>query len=109
MKLAALCDQETAVGLRFTGMQDLYIAQPETVQALFQELTKRTDIGVVIITERIAHELGSVLKDFRLHKKLPIFVEIPDKKGKLKDHVDIVSHLIKRAVGIDISKKEEQR
>lgn len=109
MKLAALCDQETAVGLRLTGMQDLYVASPETVQTQFQELTKRTDIGVVIVTERIAHELGNVLKDFRIHNKLPIFVEIPDKKGKMEDHVDIVSHLIKRAVGIDVSKKEGQR
>lgn len=109
MKLAALCDQETAVGLRLTGMQDLYVASLETVQTQFQELTKRTDIGVVIVTERIAHELGNVLKDFRIHNKLPVFVEIPDKKGKMEDHVDIVSHLIKRAVGIDVSKKEGQR
>ncbi len=109
MKLAALCDQETAVGLRFTGLQELYIAEPQTAPALFQELTKRSDIGVVIITERIAHELGTVLKDFRIHKKLPIFIEIPDKTGKMEDHVDIVSHLIKRAVGIDVSKKEGQR
>ena len=108
MKLAALCDQETAVGLRFTGMRDLYITQPGTASALFQELTKRTDIGVVFITEKISHELGTMLKDFRIHKKIPIFVEIPDKKGKMEDHIDIVSHLIKRAVGIDVSKKEEQ-
>ena len=109
MKLAALCDQETAVGLRLTGIHDLYIAQQETTLGLFQELTKRTDISIVLITERIAHDLGNVLKDFRLHQKLPIFIEIPDKKGKLDNHVDIVSHLIKRAVGIDVSKKEEQR
>ncbi len=109
MKLAALCDQETAVGLRFTGIQDLYIVGAQTAPALFQELTKRSDIGVVIITERIAHELGIMLKDFRIHKKLPIFIEIPDKKGKMEHHVDIVSHLIKRAVGIDVSKKEGQR
>lgn len=108
MKLAALCDKETAVGLRFTGIQDIYITQPETLQTQFLELTKRTDIGVVIITERITQELGTLLKEFRLHKKLPIFVEIPNKRGKLADHVDIVSHLIKRAVGIDVSKKEEQ-
>jgi vacuolar-type H+-ATPase subunit F/Vma7 len=76
---------------------------------LFQDLTKRTDVGVVLITEKIAQDLGSMLKDFRIHQKYPIFIEIQDKKGKLEDHVDIVSHLIKRAVGMDVSKKEKQR
>ena len=108
MKLAALCDQETAVGLRFIGVENLYIVQPGTTSALFQELMKRTDIGVVFITESISNERGAMFKDFRIHKKVPIFVEIPDKKGKMEDHIDIVSHLIKRAVGIDVSKKEEQ-
>ena len=109
MKLAALCDQETAVGLRLAGIRDLYTPQGSNLTALFQELTKRTDVGVVLITEKIAHGLGSMLKDFRIHQKYPIFIEIPDKKGKLEDHVDIVSHLIKRAVGMDVSKKEKQR
>lgn len=109
MKLAALCDQETAVGLRFAGIHELFIPQQGTVLPVFQEVTKRTDIGVVIITEKIARELGTMLKEFRIHKKLPIFVEIPDKTGKIEDHVDIVSHLIKRAVGMDVGKKEKQR
>ena len=109
MKLAALCDSETAIGLRFAGVHDLYLTQQETVHAMFQELIKRTDVGIVIITEKIAQDLGNTLKDFRIHQKQPIFVEIPDKKGKLEDHVDIVSHLIKRAVGIDVSKKDKQR
>jgi V/A-type H+-transporting ATPase subunit F len=109
MKVAALCDKETAVGLQLTGVRDCYVPDSKTALTLFSELTKRTDVGVVIITEKIARDLEAALKDFRLHKKSPIFVEIPDKTGKLKDHVDIVSVLIKRAVGIDVSKKEEQR
>jgi V/A-type H+-transporting ATPase subunit F len=109
MKIAALCDKETAVGLRFAGVHDLFIPKQETLIHLFQDLTKRTDIGIVLITEHFAQNLGIELKEFRIHKKHPIFVEIPDKKGKLEDHVDIVSHLIKRAVGLDVSKKEAQR
>ncbi|MBN1860099.1 MAG: hypothetical protein JW840_01410 [Candidatus Thermoplasmatota archaeon] len=106
MKLAAFCDKETAVGLRFAGIHELFIASDDTVIPMFQEVTKRTDIGVLIITEKIAFDLDTMLKEFRIHKKLPIIVEIPDKTGKVKDHIDIVSHLIKRAVGMDVSKKK---
>jgi len=47
------------------------------------------------------------LKDFRLLYSIPIVVEIPDKQGRLKDHTDFVSHLVKKAVGINIDKKKE--
>lgn len=109
MKIAALVDQETAVGLRLAGVHELFIPTQETVRSMFHDLTKRTDIGVVIITEQIAQDLGTVLKEFRIHQKRPIFVEIPDKKGKREGHIDIVSYLIKRAVGIDVSRKEQPR
>ena len=55
--------------------------------------------------KKIAEELGKDLKDFRLINNIPIIVEIPDKKGRKKEHVDFVSHLIKKAVGIEVSKK----
>ncbi|PNX46553.1 MAG: hypothetical protein BV459_06180 [Thermoplasmata archaeon M11B2D] len=109
MKIAALADKETATGLRFAGVHTLVIPTQDTLLSMFQDLIKNDDIGVVITTERIAQDLGATLKDFRIHQKRPIIVEIPDKKGKIDGHIDIVSHLIKKAVGIDVSKKEQQR
>ncbi|MBN1280066.1 MAG: hypothetical protein JXA00_00285 [Candidatus Thermoplasmatota archaeon] len=106
MKIAALCDQDTAVGLRFAGIHELLVPHQDNLITLFHTLIKRDDIGIVIITEQYAAALGTLLKEFRIHKKQPLFVEIPDKNGVLKDHVDMVSHLIKRAVGMDITKKE---
>ena len=105
MKLAAICDKDTAVGLRLAGVQELFIANRNPVKIL-DEVAERTDIGVVFITEKISEEITKYLKDFRLQYDTPIIVEIPDKKGRLGDHIDFVSHLIKKAVGIDISKKE---
>ena len=58
----------------------------------------------MFITEALAEELDKYLKDFRIRNNLPIIVEIPDKKGRRKDHVDFVSHLIKKAVGIEVNK-----
>jgi V/A-type H+-transporting ATPase subunit F len=105
MKLAAICDKDTAVGLKLAGLQELYIPDENPVKML-DEVVERNDIGVVFITEKIAETISKYLKDFRLRYDTPIIVEIPDKKGRLEDHVDFVSHLIKKAVGIDITKKE---
>lgn len=104
MKIAGFCDRDTAVGLRLSGIKEIFIPK-ENEKELWFEIIERDDIGILFITEEIAEILDKYLKDFRLIHNIPIIVEIPDKKGHRKDHVDFVSHLIKKAVGIEVSKK----
>jgi len=103
MKLAALCDKDTAVGLRLAGIQEIYISEDNEVK-LWNQISEIGDIGIVFINEKIAEDLGKDLKEYRLRNNVPLVVEIPDKKGRRKDHVDFVSHLIKKAVGVEINK-----
>ena len=103
MKIVGICDNDTAIGLRLTGVEDLYIPNGDAVK-IWNEISDRTDIGVVFITEKIAEKIGKRLIDYRIRNILPIIVGIPDKKGRRIDHMDYVSHLIKKAVGVEISK-----
>ena len=103
MKLAALCDNNTAVGMRLAGVGELFVPDGNSID-IWNQITEREDIGILFITEKIAEDLGKYLKDFRIRNNIPIIVEIPDKKGRIKDHVDFVSHLIKKAVGIEVKK-----
>lgn len=103
MKLAALCDKDTAVGLRLAGIQEIYVSEGNEVR-LWDQISERDDIGIVFINEKIAEDLDKDLKEYRLRNNVPIIIEIPDKKGRRKDHVDFVSHLIKKAVGVEINK-----
>jgi len=105
MKIAALCDKDTAVGLQFAGIKETYVSK-EDVAKIWNELSNRDDVGIIFVTEKIAENLKRELKDFRLQNNIPIILEIPDKKGRIKDHVDFVSHLIKKAVGVEISKEK---
>ena len=103
MRLAAICDNDTAVGMRLAGVNDLFIPNDNTLD-VWNKITERDDIGILFITEKIAEDLGKYLKEFRIRNNIPIIVEIPDKKGRISDHVDFVSHLIKKAVGIEVNK-----
>jgi len=103
MKLAAFCDKDTAVGMRLAGIYELFIPD-RNILDIWNQITERDDIGVLFLTEKIATDLGKYLREFRIRNNIPIIVEIPDKKGRMKDHVDFVSHLIKKAVGIEIKK-----
>lgn len=104
MKLAALCDKDTAVGLRLAGIQELHVPNGN-VKEIWNQISERDDIGILFITEKISEDLGKYLKEFRIRNNIPIILEIPDKKGRMKDHVDFVSHVIKKAVGVEISKE----
>lgn len=107
MKIVALCDSDTAIGLRLAGITDVYVPKPEEKTAIQLWNTiedEHTNIGLVLITEEIAESLGKQLSEFRLRNLLPIIVEIPDKFGRKPGHVDSVSHLIKKAVGMEIKK-----
>ena len=103
MKLSAFCDTDTAVGFRLAGLNELYISNDNPLE-IWYEIIKRDDIGILFINEKIAENLGNHLKEFRLRNNIPIIVEIPDKKGRIEEHVDFVSHLIKKAVGIEVKK-----
>jgi len=104
LKLATICDRDTAMGLRISGIKEVFVPDGSALQ-IFNQIQERDDIGILFITENIVEDLGNHLKDFRIRNNIPIIVEIPDKKGHKKEHVDFVSHLIKKAVGIEISKE----
>jgi V/A-type H+-transporting ATPase subunit F len=103
MKLAAFCDKDTAVGMRLAGIYELFIPD-KNILDIWNQIKEREDIGILFLTEKIATDLDKYLREFRIRNNIPIIVEIPDKKGRMKDHVDFVSHLIKKAVGIEIKK-----
>ena len=103
MKIAALCDKDTATGLMLAGVKKIFSPGKNPVST-FNEIKEEDDIAILLITEKIAEDIDKYLKDFRVRNSVPIIVEIPDKSGHRKDHVDYVSHLIKKAVGIEIEK-----
>ena len=107
MKLAAICDRDTAMGLRLAGIHNLYIPEDENPVKGLNTIVERDDIGIIFITEHLVQQMKRELHDFRLQHTIPIVVEIPDKTGRKKDQVDYVSYLVKRAVGIDVTKKEK--
>lgn len=105
MKIAGFCDFDTAVGLGLAGITEIFVPSNKAV-SVWNEIIERDDIGIVFVTEKIAEELGKHLKDYRIRNNIPIVVEIPDKNGRIKDHVDFVSHLIKKAVGVEVNKNK---
>jgi V/A-type H+-transporting ATPase subunit F len=108
VNIVALCDKDTAFGLRLAGIHDVRILKEDMSDAInlwntIEENNK--DVGLVLITEEIIERIGRQINEFRLKHILPIVVEIPDKRGRKKTHIDYVSYLINKAVGMEIKKE----
>ncbi len=103
MKIAAFCDHDTATGFRLAGVKDIFIPDGDE-KDIWIKITERNDIGILLISEQISQNLDKYIRDYRFTHNIPIILEIPDKKGKIKDHIDFVSYLIKKAVGVEVNR-----
>ena len=103
MKIAAFCDHDTATGFRLAGVKDIFIPDGDE-KDIWIKITERNDIGILLISEQISQNLDKYIRDYRFTHNIPIILEIPDKKGKIKNHIDFVSYLIKKAVGVEVNR-----
>ena len=63
MKLAAFCDNDTAVGMRLAGISELFIPNGKPLE-IWNQIKERDDIGILFVTEQIAEDIEKYLKDF---------------------------------------------
>ena len=107
-KVAVIGDKDTALGFAMTGVKNIDIVSPDQKEALnaLEQNVKNTEIGIIIITERVADCIRDEIDKLKIDKTLyPIIIEIPDKQGEIPGRQDPISLLIKRAIGVEVTKK----
>lgn len=72
----------------------------ELREALEKVLTDKT-VGVVLLTEKFGREFPDILDQFRLDRKLPLLVEIPDRHGTGRKK-DFITSYVTEAIGLKL-------
>ncbi|MCD6171534.1 MAG: V-type ATP synthase subunit F [Thermoplasmata archaeon] len=99
MKIACIGDEDTVALLRLAGASHCVVA--DDVSRQFDELVKNEEVEILVINEKYAEKIRDKILSFMLLNDKPIIVEIPDKKGKIKERKEIIRKFIIRAVGVD--------
>ena len=104
-KLAVIADSATCTGFRMAGVESTFALSGTEAEGKLSELLNDTSYGIVIVTERLLETC-----DWRLKKRVeatakPIVVPIPDSQGPI-EQAESLSMLIKRALGVDLTKKK---
>ena len=68
--------------------------------SLEKVLTDKT-VGVVLLTEKFGREFPDILDQFRLDRKLPLLVEIPDRHGTGRKK-DFITSYVTEAIGLKL-------
>jgi V/A-type H+-transporting ATPase subunit F len=103
MRVSVIGDFDTVTGFKLAGVKDTKeVGDPKDAIPILKKEIKKEDIGVIIITERIAEEIRDEMKAFTEDLVMPIIVEIPDKKGPMEAKIDPIKEMVRRAVGVEI-------
>ena len=102
MKMYLISDNvDTYTGMRLAGVDGVVVHERDELrEALEKVLTDKT-VGVVLLTEKFGREVPDILDQFRLDRKLPLLVEIPDRRGTGRKK-DFITSYVTEAIGLKL-------
>ena len=101
MKFFLIGDQETVLGFSLAGVEGEVAQSKAEILTILRQIKHRSDIGIIIITERLAERVRPFLKSMLLSKVGPLILEIPDSQGPL-DRKNSAEALVVSALGMQI-------
>ncbi|MDR1066859.1 MAG: V-type ATP synthase subunit F [Clostridiales bacterium] len=102
MKIYAICDNtDTRTGLRLAGIDGALARGTEELKELFDAVLNDKDIGILLITEKLARLMPETINDIKLGRREPLIVEIPDGHGSGR-RPDFITAYIREAIGVNI-------
>ncbi len=95
---------DTQTGMWLAGVESVVVHKKHEVEEILNKVMNDQDIGIVIITEILADMAAELVLEYKLKKRLPLILEIPDRHGKRKKE-DFATKYIKESLGIKIVKE----
>ena len=92
---------DTFVGMKMVGMEGIVLHEKEETIEKIEQLENDKEIGIIIITEKIALLIPDEVNRIKLSKERPLIVEIPDRHGWSKGS-DSILRYVKEAIGLKL-------
>jgi len=102
MKYYVIGDEDAVLGFGMVGVRGEIAGNAKEAEDAFKKALNDKDIGIIIITERIAELIRPLVDRFLFTEKFPLIVEIPDRKGFIAGKAGI-REMVNEAIGIKLS------
>lgn len=102
MKLYLISDNiDTLTGMRLGGVEGCVVHEKEEIEKAIEWVKSDKEIGILLITEKLARTFPQEIADVKLGMKLPLVIEIPDRHGTGRTPDSITSY-VREAIGLKI-------
>ena len=92
---------DTYTGMRLAGVDGVVVHEREELRAELEKVLADKSIGIVLLTEKFGREFPDIIDTFRLERKMPLLVEIPDRHGTGRKK-DFITSYITEAIGLKL-------
>ncbi|MBS6762069.1 MAG: V-type ATP synthase subunit F [Clostridium sp.] len=102
MKMFLISDNvDTYTGMRLAGVDGVIVHERGELQEALQMVLKDETVGIVLLTEKFGREFPDMIDEFRLERKMPLLIEIPDRHGTGRKK-DFITSYITEAIGLKL-------
>ena len=102
MKVFLISDNvDTYTGMRLAGVDGVVVHERKELREQLEKVLQDKSIGIVLLTEKFGREFPDILDEFRLERKIPLLIEIPDRHGTGRKK-DFITSYITEAIGLKL-------
>ncbi|RAK07389.1 V/A-type H+-transporting ATPase subunit F [Halanaerobium saccharolyticum] len=103
MKIYCISDNiDTNIGLRLVGINGVVIHEEEKVIEEINRVRQKSDIGILLITRKLAELVPDLIDDLKLSAELPLVLEIPDRHVDPEEEPEYITKYVQESIGIKI-------
>lgn len=92
---------DTLTGMRLAGVDGVVIHSMKHLKEQLDYAFSNPNIGIILITEKLGKKFPEMIKEVKLHRRLPLIVEIPDRHGTGRSK-EFVSEYVSQAIGLKL-------
>lgn len=92
---------DTYTGMRLAGVDGVVVHERKELREQLEKVLQDKSIGIVLLTEKFGQEFPDILDEFRLERKIPLLIEIPDRHGTGRKK-DFITSYITQAIGLKL-------
>lgn len=102
MKMYLISDNiDTLTGMRLAGVEGAVVHEREELKEVLDQVMNRTEIGIVLLTEKFGRDYPDLINNIKLTYKLPLVIEIPDRHGTGRKP-DFITSYVNEAIGLKL-------
>jgi len=101
MKYFIIGDEDAVLGFGLAGVQGRVARTAQQTNDAFEDALADEETGIIIMTERAADMIRTVVDAYVFSERFPLIVEIPDRRGMDRERPGI-RDLVNTAIGIKL-------